>query len=207
MARNKTIEKLIQSAEVLASDSADVYLLFADLVGSTEYKYRLISQGHPDIIWISRQLVFLSRSADIIKTYNGIVVKTIGDEIFAYFEATIDPFNIINCGIEIIQAFDNLKSYKGKSKIEAKISIDYGETYNGSISKNILYDPIGISVDRCARLNSISKKNEIIFSDEFLNTLVFKKNIGEIRSKYGFISEEQDLKGLGNVRYHKICAQ
>jgi class 3 adenylate cyclase len=207
MSRDEAISTLLQSAEMLVSDSADAYLLFADLVGSTEYKNNLVNQGHPDIIWIYRQLVFLSRSADIIRKYSGVIVKTIGDEIFAYFEAVTNPFDIINCGIEIIQSFDNIKTYKGKSKIEAKISVDFGETYNGTISKNIPFDPIGVPVDRCARLNSLTKSNQIIFSDDFLKILVKKKSLKYINAKYGIRSTEEEIKGLGKIKYHIIDAK
>ena len=95
MSRQKTLNKFLSLSEDLVSDTADVYLLFADLVGSTEYKQNLIQQGLPDITWILRQLIFLNRSAEIIKEYSGIIVKTIGDEIFAYFDAMTDPNSII----------------------------------------------------------------------------------------------------------------
>lgn len=207
MSRSKKVSSLLHLSESLISDKADVYLFFADLVDSTEYKNNLITQGLPDMYWILRQLIFLERSAGIVKKYDGIVVKTIGDEIFAYFEALTEPINILNCGIEIIQAFDNLNTYKGKSKIEVKISIDLGETYNGSIVKSVSFDPIGLPVDRCARLNSMAERNEILFSDNFLDALASKKPLADIKKKYGYTSYEEDLKGLGEVKYHKIIAQ
>lgn len=204
--RQKTLKSLLELSETLVSDTADIYLLFADLVGSTEYKNSLILQGHPDIVWILRQLIFLNRSAEIIKKYHGIVVKTIGDEIFSYFEATTDPISIVNCGIEIIQSFANIHTFKGTSKIETKISIDFGLTYNGSINKSD-FDPIGVPVDRCARLNSLAKKNEIIFSDDFLDAVKSKGDVGVIKKKYGYESFSNELKGLGSVCYYRIIAQ
>jgi class 3 adenylate cyclase len=203
--RRRTLKNLLELSETLVSDTADVYLLFADLVGSTEYKSSLILQGHPDILWILRQLIFLNRSAEIIKTYQGVVVKTIGDEIFAYFEATTDPISILNCGIEIIQSFGNIHTFKGASKIETKISIDFGLTYNGSINRSD-FDPIGVPVDRCARLNSLAKKNEIIFSNDFLDAVKLKADLDIIKKKYGYESFNDELKGLGPVCYHRIVA-
>jgi len=207
MSREKQIGSLIQLAETLVSDTADVYLLFSDLVGSTEYKNNLIKQSLPDIIWILRQLIFLNRSAEIIKKYSGIVVKTIGDEIFAYFEATTDPSRILNCGVEIIQAFNNLRTYKGNSRIEAKVSIDFGLTYNGSIAKSKAFDPIGIPVDRCARLNSLAKRNEIVFSADFLDTLVLNRLSESVKDKYKYEAFEEELKGVGNTKFYKILAK
>jgi len=208
MNRDESNSNLLQSDEMLVSDSADVYLLFVSLSGCTTYKYDLFTQGQPDIIWISRQLVFLNRSADIVKKYNGVIVKTIengiaGDNgIFVYFEAATNPFDILNCGIEIIQSFDDLKTYKGKSKIKTRISIDFGETYNGTISKSIPFDPIGLPVERCTWLNFITGPNQIIFSDEFLKRLATRKSLEEIRQKYGITSKEAELRGLGNVMFH-----
>jgi class 3 adenylate cyclase len=207
MSKGKTIDSVLQFAETLVSDTADVYLFFSDLVGSTEYKRNLIKQNLPDIIWILRQLIFLNRTADIIKKYGGIIVKTIGDEIFAYFEATTDPSRILSSGIEIVQAFDNLKTFKGNSKIEAKVSIDFGLTYNGSIIKSEGFDPIGLPVDRCARLNSLAGKNEIVFSEDFLETLASNRPLEEIKEKYKYEIFEEELKGVGRTKFYKILAK
>lgn len=207
MSRTKTIGTLQQLAESLVSDTADLYLIFADLVGSTEYKNNLISKNVPDIVWILRQLIFLNRAAQIIKKYNGIIVKTIGDEIFAHFDVTTDPTSILKCAVEIIQAFDNLRTYKGNSKIETKISIDFGLTYNGSIDKARIFDPIGLPVDRCARLTSLAKKNEIIFSADFLDTLATKQSLELIKEKYPYETFEEELKGIGKTRFYKILAK
>lgn len=207
MIKTKTTENFLKLSESLVSDSADVFLFFSDLVGSTEYKNSLILQDIPDIVWISRQLIFLKRCADIIKRYNGINVKTIGDEIFSYFEATTDPFSIIKCSVEILQSFDNIRTFKGKSKIKAKISIDFGLTYNGSIDKLIPFDPIGVPVDRCSRLNSLANENEIIFSNEFMDILKSKNHKSRIDEKFNISTLENDLKGLGKIKYYKINAQ
>lgn len=207
MSRAKKVGSLLRLSETLLSDKADVYLFFADLVGSTEYKNSLITLGQPDVFWILRQLIFLERSAKIVRKYNGIVVKTIGDEIFAYFEVLTDPIDILNCGIEVIQGFENLNTYKGKSKIEVKVSIDLGETYNGSIVKSVSFDPIGLPVDRCARLNSKAERNEIAFSNDFLDALSSKKSLADIKKTYNYTSYQEDLKGLGKVKYHRIIAQ
>ncbi len=208
MGRNKTIDNLTNLAESLVTDSAEIYLFFADMVGSTNYKNTLKIQNHPDIVWILRQLIFLKRSADILKKYNGVIVKTIGDEIFGYFPKKTNPQAIINCGIEIIQAFENLKAFQSNSKIDVKISIDFGLAYNGSISNNpSIFDPIGLPVDRCARLNHSADKNEIAFSDDFLKILLLKTTLKKIKQKYDFQPFENEEKGLGKIQYYKICAK
>jgi class 3 adenylate cyclase len=206
MDKKRDIGKLLNLAEALTTDTADVYLLFADLVGSTEYKNKLRDQGVPDILWIMRQLTFLNRAAEISVKHGGIVIKTIGDEIFVTFEATTSPAKVLTCGYEIIQAYDNIKSFSGDSKIEAKVSIDFGLTYNGSVMKNSFFDPIGLPVDRCARLNSKAQKNEIALSEDFLDILDTDRNIQGVLEKYGATEYEEDLKGLGKLKYWKVLA-
>jgi class 3 adenylate cyclase len=194
------------NTETLASDTADVYLLFADLVGSTGYKSRLREQGTPDVLWIMRQLTFLSRAADISRKHGGAVVKTIGDEIFVTFEATTPPVNVLSCAFAIIQAFENIKSFTGQSKIEVKISLDFGLTYNGTVSKSGPFDPIGLPVDRCARLNSQAVKNQIAFSTDFFDAICAAIGREELLAKYGPTEQEVELKGLGTLNYWAIDA-
>jgi class 3 adenylate cyclase len=132
-----------------------------------------------------------------VKQYNGVVVKTIGDELFAYFEATTDPEAILKCAIEIVQGFENLKSYQGDSRIEVKASLDVGLTYNGTILNSTLFDPIGSAVDRCARLNSAAKTNEILFSEDFRNSIEHKLTAEKFKRKYGYKGRKEKLKGIG----------
>jgi len=200
MKRQRKVENLSQLVESLVADSADVILLFVDLCGSTQYKQTIIAQGHPDLTWIFRQLIFLQRAATLVKKYEGIVVKTIGDELFAYFEATTNPADVLKCAIDILQGFKNLESYRGNAKIEAKASIDIGLTYNGSIVNSVAYDPIGTAVDRCARLNSIAKNNEIVFSEDF-------KAATQGKIPYTYKQSTKTLKGIGKTKYFTIVAK
>ena len=204
MKRQQKVELLQQLVESVIGDSADVYVLFVDLCGSTEYKQNCIDLKQPDLTWMFRQLIFLQRAAEIIKKHEGVVVKTIGDEIFAFFYATTDPESVIKCAIEIIQGYENLKAYKGPSKIEVKASIDFGSTYNGSIVDTVKFDPIGLPVDRCARLNSIANKNEILFSQDFLSLAEEKYKAKGFKTKYGFDIFTENMKGIGETKYFKI---
>ncbi len=201
----KKIDKLATFFEEISGDTEEVFLLFADLCGSTEYKADCVQQGQPELLWISRQLIFLQRAADIIKRYGGEVVKTIGDEVFAYFHNSVNPEGILKSAIEIVQSFDGLKSFTGKSKINAKISIDFGSTYNGAIIQSTPFDPIGVPVDRCARLNSAASAKTIVFSKEFLNRLSSSTDIAvNYQSRYGYKQESADFKGLGKTTFYRI---
>lgn len=206
MKRREKVELLDELLEEFVGDAGDVFIVFVDLCGSSDYKQHCISNGLPDLTWISRQLIFLQRAAKIIGKYEGTVVKTIGDEIFAFFEATTHPEHVLKCMVEVIQGYENIRAYKGYSKIEAKASIDYGETYNGSIIEGVMFDPIGLVVDRCARLNSLAKNNEILFSKDFLILAEAKVSPKEFEGKYGYSTHEAKLKGIGTTTYFSITA-
>lgn len=148
--------------------------------------------------------MFLQRAAEITAKHEGVVVKTIGDEIFAFFDATTDPEAVLKCAIEIIQGYENIKAYKGPSKIEVKASIDFGSTYNGSILDSVEFDPIGLPVDRCARLNSLAKKKEILFSKSFLLLAEEKFPGNGFKSKYGYETYMENMRGIGWTKYFKI---
>jgi len=207
MKREKKVKLLPQLLEYIVGDSADVFLLFVDLCGSTEYKQKSIGSNQPDIIWISRQLMFLQRAKETIQKHDGVVVKTIGDSVFAFFEATTSPEIVLKCAIEIIQGYGNLKVFRGPSKITAKASIDFGSTYNGSIVEACQFDPIGLPVDRCARLNSFAGNNEIAFSEDFLLLMREKYPRKNFKAKYGYSEYTDDLKGIGKTKYFKIAIE
>lgn len=206
MKRGKKVLNLSSTLEAILEDSADVYLMFVDLCDSTDFKKQYISNKLPDNDWVCRQIIFLQKSADYIKRYNGVIAKTMGDAVLAYFDATSSPSGILKCGIEIIQGFDNLKSYKGTSKINSKISFDFGLTYNGAIDGN-RYDPIGTPVDRCSRLNSVATQNQILVSSEFYKVLNSEKLGDNLQKQYGFTSQKRDLKGLGITTFYAFLAQ
>jgi len=204
MTRQSKIRKLEDSFQFLIGDSADVYILFADLCGSTAYKEKCVEQKQPEIYWIIRQIFFLSRVADGVKRNGGTVVKTVGDGLIATFPSTILPEDILRCGIDVLQSFGNLDAFHGDAKIEGRVSVDIGHTYNGSLTDTGPFDPVGTAVDRCARLNSIAKKNEIVFSQNFLAVLVTHSSKRKLRARYGYITREEELKGLKRTVVHCI---
>lgn len=208
MPRKNTSGQLLPIFQDRFGKTFEGYLLFADLCGSTAFKKGCLENGSPELVWISRQLIFLERASGILSKYGGEVIKTIGDEVFAYFLPKINAEWILRCSIEIIQGYENLKMFTGKNRIIAKISIDYGVTYNGSIISSVDFDPIGLPVDRCARLNQIATDNEILISDNFLSKLNSKKKSGiNFQQKYGITEHKTDLKGFGSTIYHKIIAE
>jgi class 3 adenylate cyclase len=206
MRRQQEVGLLSKLVEAIAGDTADLFILFVDLCGSTEYKRNCIASKQPDFTWITRQLIFLQRAAAIIQKRDGTVVKTIGDEVLAVFAATTDPRRVLKCAIEVVQAYENLKGFQGPSKIDVKASLDFGLTYNGSIVESVKFDPIGLPVDRCARLNNIARNNEIVFSEAFFSAVRGQSSKRDFLRKYGCEEDLADLKGVGKTKYYTIVA-
>jgi class 3 adenylate cyclase len=206
MTRQSKIKRLGELFDFLVEDSADVYVMFVDLCGSTEYKQYCAEQRMPEITWITRQLLFLQRAAAFVKQHEGIIVKTVGDELMAIFQPSAHPDDILNCAIEILQSLHDFKAFQGNALIEAKVSIDFGPTYNGSLIDAVPYDPIGTPVDRCARLNSKTGKNEITFSHDFFSILLANTTEIQLRQKYHFNEGQESFKGIGTIQVYRIAA-
>jgi len=199
MKRESKISGLEEILVDIFNDRSDVFILFVDLCGSTAYK-----QNNVEFMWVTRQLLFLQRVAEFVKKRDGIVVMTIGDELMAIFQVSIVPEDILKCAIEIIQYFEDYKLFQGNDKIEAKVSIDFGQTINGSIANTDIYDPIGTPVDRCARMNAITNNNEITISKDFLTTLLINSSEAQLLAKYGYEKRLVDLKGIKKTTVYCI---
>jgi class 3 adenylate cyclase len=202
MARKKYENKLRDTITFNeeANEQYDIYILFIDMCGSTTYKVMCKQKGFPEFTWVMRQITFLSVCNEIINKNNGIVIKTIGDEVMFYFNKDCDPKIIIDCCKELFAKFNALKTFKGEHIIKTKISIDYGECYNGNIFDGFKLDPIGSPIDKCARLNKCSAENKIVISKEFKEILCDKYN-----TEYNdLISKTENLPGFGNTEFFEF---
>lgn len=207
MNRSDRIRSISTLFDDITSGASDVFILFADLVASSEYKRRLFEAQEPDVYWISRQLIFLQRAAEIVESYDGTIVKTIGDEIMAMFRYDSVPSQVLKAGIEIVQGFENLKFYTGRSAIHAKISIDFGTTYDGRIVDGLPYDPVGSCVDRAARLEGAAKRDEIVVSQDFIDRLRDEYGSPFSAESQGFLPEETEkLKGFLKQTIYRLPA-
>jgi class 3 adenylate cyclase len=198
------IEQLTETLESFA-DSMDLFILFVDLCDSTEIKQFCTDKVLPQSFWITRQKIFLARTAKIVRQYGGVVVKTIGDEIMATFDSSLQAPKIVSCCTEVFQGFDGLKQYdKGPFKIKSKAAVDFGECVNGDILDNKIFDPIGTCVDRCARISKFASANEIAVSSDFRDLLPSKD---ERILGYRIDPQSEELKGLGTVQFYKLTSK
>ncbi len=198
----EALDQLSSSARISLGDSKTIYIAFVDLCGSTNFKILCKEKEIPDGIWIERQLIFLNRVIRSIQRYGGIIIKTIGDEVMAYFDSSTEGEVVLKCMTEIHTLFGEIKKYdKEQWRIESKVSIDFGEIYDSNLQllKDDIIDPVGVIVDRCARLNGICKPSEVLFSSSFFSILKPAQQF-----KFAKLKEELDLKGIGKSEFYRM---
>ncbi|MDI9348230.1 MAG: adenylate/guanylate cyclase domain-containing protein [Methylacidiphilales bacterium] len=129
-------------------------ILFADITGSTKLYDTYGNQIAESIISIS-----LSKVKDIIKKYNGTVIKTIGDEVMCSFESGNEA---LDSAAAIHLTFNDHKVLD-KYTISFKIGADYGEVI---MSDNDLF---GNAVNIASRMTSIARSSQTIYSESLYN--------------------------------------
>jgi class 3 adenylate cyclase len=151
----------------------------------------------PDSVWIQRQLVFLSRVGNLIRLSGGTIIKTIGDELMGTFDKETSISKIVDCYLTIHGTFENLRAYnKGRFKIKVKGAIDFGECYNGNVLGDI-FDPIGTSVDRCARMMKHANSSSLLFSDNAFS----EDELVKAKKSFTLSEFTESFKGLGATHF------
>ncbi len=196
------IHSLSSSADIPLGEREPLYIIFIDMCDSTEFKTYCLDGNIPDGIWIERQVIFLHRAIGNIQRFGGAIVKTIGDEVMGYFNRTTPAKNVLKCGTDSHSLFRAIARYdKENWRILSRVSIDYGEVYdsNFGLLKPNTIDPIGLAVDRCARLNKEGNSGEVVFSSSVFALLDSKS-----QEKYSPSMEKKELSGIGPSEFYRI---
>lgn len=164
----------------------NLVILFADMVGSTEYKVTrdLLS-------WLHKTALHNGTISDTIKEFGGQVVKYIGDEVMATFRADDQAHQAINAAIKIQEKFNCLninEKRKGSEAIQCSIGISYGEVYP-------LYggnDWYGTPVDVAARLVAMAKPRQILIE----NKLKAKADLTELEARILVYNQQMNPANL-----------
>ncbi len=145
-----------------------------DIVGSTNISVNLSEKMVDDFYGI-----FINDISNIIKKFEGIVVKNIGDSLLFYFPDILEKShknvnqksfeNAIKCGLAIIDyhSIINKKMSKlGLPKLDYKISFSYGKIRIAKILTSAVDDIFGLSVNICAKINSLCPPNSIVITQK-----------------------------------------
>jgi CheY-like chemotaxis protein len=148
--------------------------------------------------------------SQIIKRYNGKIVKSLGDRLLCYFLNFSDLDNekaveeVIECGLEILEKREDMNKELLNNNLPSvenyKISLDYGVVDLALAGDNYQLDIFGSAVNLCSKINSspsLSAHNEIIIGNNFYRIL---KSYPNILTNYNFINNGE-FKVTENIGY------
>ena len=146
--------------------------------------------------------------SQIIKRYNGKIVKSLGDRLLCYFLNFSDLNNekafedVIECGLEILEKREAINKELLKDDLPSveryKISLDYGVVDLALAGDNYQLDIFGSAVNICSKISSsLAPKNEIIIGNNFYRIL---KSFSNIINNYNFINNGE-FKVTENIGY------
>ena len=149
--------------------------------------------------------------SQIIKRYNGKIVKSLGDRLLCYFLNFSDLNNekafedVIECGLEILEKREEMNNeLLMKNNLPSvenyKISLDYGVVDLALAGDNYQLDIFGSAVNLCSKINSspsLSAHNEILIGNNFYRIL---KSFPNILNNYNFINNGE-FKVTENIGY------
>ena len=143
-------------------------VMYADLVGSTKMSMALPVERMAKII-----KAFLHELSSVVKSYNGFVLKYVGDAVIAFFPSGFDKylscntaFQCANSMINVIENSINPILEKDKDhypKLAVKIGIDEGENLaiQYEFDKSAPIDLIGYPMNVAAKITSLTGPNKI----------------------------------------------
>ncbi len=151
-----------------------------DIVDSTNIAVSLPEKKIGDFYGI-----FINDVSNIIKKFEGIVVKNIGDSLLFHFLDTLQEShknanqksveNAIKCGFAIINyhsIINKKMSNLGLPKLDYKISFSFGRVRIAKISTSAVDDIFGPAVNICAKINSQCPPNSIVITQKLHDELV-----------------------------------
>jgi CheY-like chemotaxis protein len=164
----KVPEKDIKKSEVVFSNKSECYCIsIIDIVGSTQITSKLYNSGKIKKFYT----VFINEIADIVKHYDGKILKTVGDGVIFFFPQTSTVENIdgfkqaLECLLNMVSSRDIINAKLHNEllpDISYRISADYGKleiAMSGEISSS--YDLFGPTINFCAKINKKAPPNGI----------------------------------------------
>ena len=174
-----------------SGDSIKSCVGFIDLVDSTKNTITIDSLESIRKYYSA----FINSTSEVVKSYNGKVIKNIGDCLLFYFPKTTDVNNIgafkevIECGFKILDERYSINQELSKQHLPPfnyRISIDYGVLDLALVGDYSQMDLFGSTINLCSKINSsLSIPNDITIGDNFYRIL---KSFPAIVDNYNFIN-------------------
>jgi class 3 adenylate cyclase len=158
-----------QSSEALEGERKTVTALFADIKGSTEMMEGLDPEEARAIIDPALKIM-----VEAVRRYDGYVVQSTGDGIFALFGAPLahedHPQRALNAALQIQQELrqHGLRVVQGRPALEARIGVNTGEVVVRTVETGgkVEYTPIGHTANLASRLQTVAPAGSIAIGDD-----------------------------------------
>jgi len=159
-------------------------ILFADIAGSTQLYEKL-----GDVVATDCVNRCLRDMSNIVQSFNGIVVKTVGDEIMCRFDVAQDA---VEAAVSLHEQFSTMID-ESNVTISFRIGIHYGDIVERD------NDIFGDVVNIAARMTNIATANQIITTDDTIEELS-----SEWKSKTRLF-DRTEIKGKsGRIAIHEV---
>jgi adenylate cyclase len=152
------------------SEKMKMFVLFVDLGGST----KMSSELSPDALAKVIRL-FSQEMAYIIESYDGLVLKYVGDAVIGYFPALgrTTAKNALFCSQAMVSVIENavnpILQKTDYPCLRIKITLDFGNNNivrYGSDRQKSHIDIIGLPVNLAAKMQSLGKPNQLVIGKE-----------------------------------------
>lgn len=174
----------------LGGKRAVVTVLFSDIRGFTSMSENMPADEVSKIL-----NEYFAQMEPIIRKYNGVINKFIGDAIMVIFGEPIQdinhPKNAVKCAYEMLKKVSYLREKwleQGRPRFEIGVGINTGEVFIGNIGteNRMEYTVIGDSVNLASRIEGYNK--------------VYKTNLLVSSTTYNYISDCADVIKIKEVQ-------
>ena len=168
--------------------------MYIDLVGSTKMSMTLPVE---QLVTIMR--AFSHEISSVVESYNGYVLKYVGDAIISFFPCGFNKYLIsdksVQCAKSMINVIKNginpILTKHDYPELSVKIGIDEGEdvVVQYGYDKSSLIDILGYSMNVAAKITSLTSANKIS-----VGNAVYKLLHPATQSKFQLLTINKDWK-------------
>jgi predicted ATPase/class 3 adenylate cyclase len=206
----RSIQSTAPGSDFIDGERKTVTALFADLKGSTALMETLDPEEGRAIV---EPLLRIMCGA--VRRYEGYLVRTTGDGVFALFGAPIayedHPQRALYAALQMqreLHTHEQAQAAKGRPALEARVGVHTGEVvaYAGEASGNIEYRLIGHTANLASRIESIAPPGSIGVSEttaKLCDGYFELRNLGPTTVKgVSTPVSVYEVLGLGPLRTH-----
>ena len=156
------VRNSLEDAAAYEQTKSHATILFADLVGSTEFK-----RDHTPEQGFRKTVAHNDLVSTVIGKHGGEVVKYIGDEVMGIFHGESSEAPALACGLEILESireFNQDQNWSFPLEMSSKIGIHSGPVW--FFKYDSIDDPQGTTVDIAARVTSLSIGGRLLCTEE-----------------------------------------